>query len=210
MLGAPGAGKGTQAKLIEQEYKLPQISTGDIFRAAIKEGTELGKLAKSYIDKGELVPDDVTIGIVKTRLEAEDCKNGFILDGFPRTVAQAEGLDKALSLKSKKIDIVINVDVDDNIVVKRLSARRTCKNCGAIFNVLTDKIEKNKCLKCGGELFQRDDDKEETIKNRLDVYHNQTQPLIEYYGKKGILATVDGLKNVEEVFAEIKKKLARK
>ncbi|MBP7651920.1 adenylate kinase [Candidatus Dependentiae bacterium] len=205
MLGAPGAGKGTQAKKIEQEYKLPQISTGDIFRTAIKNGTEMGKLAKTYIDKGELVPDDVVVGIVKNRLEEADCKNGFILDGFPRTVVQAESLDKELIKKQIKIDYVINVEVDDKIVIERISSRRTCKSCGAIFSALTDKIESGKCLKCGGELFLRDDDKVETIKNRLEVYYKQTQPLIEYYKKTGVMKSVDGLQDVEKVFLDIKK-----
>lgn len=205
MLGAPGAGKGTQAKLMEKEYKFPQISTGDIFRAAIKNGTELGRNAKTFIDKGELVPDDVTIGIVKTRLEDADCQIGFILDGFPRTVAQAEGLDAALAAKHKKINLVIDVEVDDAVVIKRISSRRTCKVCGAIFSALTDNIENGKCLKCAGELYQRQDDAEETIKNRLDVYHKQTQPLIDYYRNKGLLVSVNGLKKVDEVFADIKK-----
>jgi len=205
MLGAPGAGKGTQAKKIEQEFKLPQISTGDIFRTAIKNGTEMGKLAKTFIDKGELVPDDVVVGIVKNRLEEKDCLKGFILDGFPRTVVQAESLDKELKKKNIKIDFVINVEVDDKIVIERISSRRTCKSCGAIFSSITDKIENGKCLKCGGELFLRDDDKVETIKNRLDVYYKQTQPLIEYYKKTGVMKCVNGLQEAGKVFEDIKK-----
>jgi len=205
MLGAPGAGKGTQAKMMEKEYSVPQISTGDIFRAAIKNGTELGKLAKTYMDKGELVPDEIVIGIVEQRLKEEDCKKGFILDGFPRTVAQAEGLDVALKKMNMQIDYVINVEVKDEIVIERISSRRTCKNCGAIFSVITDKISENKCLKCGGQLYQRDDDKEETVKNRLAVYYKQTQPLIDYYNNKGLLKNVDGLQEVNKVFEDIKK-----
>lgn len=205
MLGAPGAGKGTQAKLMETEFKIPQISTGDIFRAAIKNGTELGVTAKKFIDKGELVPDEIVVGIVDERLKNEDCSKGYILDGFPRTIAQAQALDKVLSLKNKKIDFVINVEVADKIVIERISSRRTCKSCGAIFSVMTDDISKNKCLKCRGELYLRDDDKEETVKNRLDVYHKQTQPLIDYYSSKGNLISVDGLKPVNVVFVDIKK-----
>ncbi len=207
MLGAPGAGKGTQAKLIETEYQIPQISTGDIFRTAIKKGTELGITAKKFIDKGELVPDEIVVGIVNERLQNADCAKGYILDGFPRTIFQAESLDKVLLEQKKKIDYVINVDVADNIVVERISSRRTCKSCGAIFSVLTEDLSKNKCLKCGGEIFLRDDDKVETVKNRLDVYHKQTQPLIDYYTAKGSMLTIDGLKPVDEVFENIKELL---
>ena len=205
MVGAPGAGKGTQAKLIETELKLPQISTGDIFRAAIKNGTELGVTAKKFIDKGELVPDDIVVGIVDERLKNVDCLKGYILDGFPRTIVQAQALDKVLASQNKKIDFVINVEVPDKVVIERISSRRTCKACGAIFSVMTDDIASNKCLKCKGDLYLRDDDKEETVKNRLDVYHKQTQPLIDYYAAKGNLVTVDGLKQVEVVFEDIKK-----
>jgi len=207
MLGAPGAGKGTQAKKMVNEYKIPQISTGDIFRAAIKEGTELGKLAKSFIDKGELVPDDVVVGIVNDRLNMDDCQKGYILDGFPRTLPQAEALDIELAKKNSKIDYVVNVDVDDIEVIKRISSRRTCKKCGAIFSIISNDIDDGKCLECGGELYLRDDDKEETVKNRLDVYHNQTQPLIDYYENKGCLKTVNGLQDVEKVFHDIKEVL---
>jgi adenylate kinase len=209
MLGAPGAGKGTQAKIMEQEFKIPQISTGDIFRKAIKEGTELGNLAKQFIDKGELVPDDVVVGIVKERLTLSDCQNGYILDGFPRTLPQAEALDKCLAENGTEIDYVINVKVSDDEVIKRICSRYTCKSCGAIFNSLTDDLSENKCLKCGAELYQRDDDKIETVKNRLDVYNKQTEPLIDYYNRKGLLKDVDGLKKVNEIFDEIKKIVGR-
>jgi adenylate kinase len=209
LLGAPGAGKGTQAKLMEKEYNIPQISTGDIFRAAIKEGTELGMLAKKVIDKGELVPDDITVGIVKERLNEKDCENGFILDGFPRTLPQAEAFDKEIEKLNKHIDYVLNIDVPENEVIKRISSRYSCKSCGAIFSELTDDISENKCLKCGGELYQRDDDKPETVKNRLNVYNNQTAPLINYYKEKGKLKTINGVQKVDDIFKEIKNILGR-
>lgn len=206
LLGAPGAGKGTQAKLIVEKYGIPQISTGDMLREAVAKGTELGKKAKEYMDRGELVPDEVVIGIVKERLKQPDCEKGFILDGFPRTLKQAEELDKMLEELGKKIDAVINVHVPEEEVVKRIVNRRTCKNCGAVYHLIYNPPkEEGKCDKCGGELYQRDDDKEETVRARYKVYKEQTEPLIEYYSKKGLLYTVDGTKSIEEVFEEIQK-----
>lgn len=204
MLGPPGAGKGTQAQMLAEKYGIPQISTGDMLRAAVAEGTELGKKAKEYMDKGQLVPDEVVIGIVKERLSKPDCEKGFILDGFPRTVAQAEALDKMLAEMGKKIDYVINIVVPDEEILKRLTGRRTCRKCGAMYHVIYNppKVE-GVCDKCGGELYQRDDDKEETIKNRLSVYHSQTAPLIEYYRKKGVLVDIDGTKDIKSIFEDI-------
>ncbi len=204
MLGPPGAGKGTQAQMLAEKYGIPQISTGDMLRAAVAEGTELGKKAKEYMDKGQLVPDEVVIGIVKERLSKPDCEKGFILDGFPRTVAQAEALDKMLAEMGKKIDYVINIVVPDEEILKRLTGRRTCRKCGAMYHVIYNppKVE-GVCDKCGGELYQRDDDKEETIKNRLSVYHSQTAPLIGYYRKKGVLVNIDGTKDIKSIFEDI-------
>jgi len=202
-LGAPGAGKGTQAKLVCEKYKIPQISTGDMFREAIKNMTELGKLAKSLIDKGNLVPDDVTVALVDERLQKPDCANGFILDGFPRTIPQAEALEKIMKKLNKKLTAVINVDVDIELIVKRLTSRRTCTKCGAIYNILTDDISENKCLKCGAPLFQRDDDKEEVIRERMRVYREKTEPLENYYKQKGQLINVNGNLSIEEIFNEI-------
>jgi adenylate kinase len=208
LLGAPGAGKGTQAELIVSNYGIPQISTGDMLRDAVARGTELGKKAKEYMDRGELVPDEVVIGIVKDRLSQKDCEKGFILDGFPRTIKQAEALDEILKELGKKIDAVINVAVPEEEIVKRIVNRRTCKECKAVYHLIYNPPkEDNKCDKCGGELYQRDDDKEETVKERLRVYKSQTEPLIEYYGKKGIVYDVDGTKSIEGVFEEIKKVL---
>ncbi len=204
LLGPPGSGKGTQAKLIVEKYGIPQISTGDMLREAVAKGTELGKEAKKYMDAGQLVPDEVVIGIVKERLQQPDCEKGFILDGFPRTIAQAEALDKILEEMGKKIDAVINIQVPEEEVVKRIVNRRTCKNCGAVYHLIYNPPkEDNKCDKCGGELYQRDDDKEETVRKRYQVYKEQTEPLVEYYAKKGILYNIDGTKSIEEVFAEI-------
>ena len=204
MLGAPGAGKGTQAKMIAEKYSIPHVSTGDIFRANIKNGTELGKEAKKYMDQGLLVPDELTVKILLDRVAQDDCKNGYVLDGFPRTIPQAEVLDKALTELGDKIDYAINVDVPDENIIKRMSGRRACVTCGATYHIVYSptKVE-GKCDKCGEELIVRDDDKPETVKKRLSVYHDQTQPLIDYYKNEGILAEVDGTKDMEEVFQDI-------
>lgn len=204
MLGAPGAGKGTQAKMIADRYGLPHVSTGDIFRANIKEGTELGKEAKTYMDKGLLVPDELTVKILLDRVAKDDCKNGYVLDGFPRTIPQAEVLDKALAELGDAIDYAINVDVPDENIVKRMSGRRACLACGATYHIehIPPKQE-GICDRCGKELVLRDDDKAETVKKRLGVYHEQTQPLIDFYTKKGILKTVDGTVDMKDVFAAI-------
>ena len=204
MLGAPGAGKGTQAKKIAQKYEIPHISTGDIFRANIKNGTELGKKAKTYMDQGLLVPDELTVDLVIDRVNQEDCKNGYILDGFPRTIPQAESLDAALAKMGQKVDYAINVEVPDENIVKRMSGRRACVSCGATYHVEhIPPREEGICDKCGKELILRDDDKPETVQNRLQVYHEQTQPLIDFYGAKGVLKTVDGTVDSKEVFAAI-------
>ncbi len=208
MLGAPGAGKGTQAKLIAEKYGIPHVSTGDIFRANIKEGTDLGKEAKSYMDKGQLVPDELTVRILLDRVAKDDCKNGYVLDGFPRTIPQAQVLDEEVSKMGDKIDFAINVDVPDENIVRRMGGRRACLKCGATYHI--EHIPPKKegiCDTCGSELVLRDDDKPETVKNRLDVYHKQTQPLIEYYDKKDILKTVDGTRDMNDVFADIVKLL---
>jgi adenylate kinases len=204
MLGAPGAGKGTQAKKVAKKYNIPHISTGDIFRANIKEGTELGKRAKEYMDKGELVPDDITIGMLLDRIHKADCKNGFVLDGFPRTIPQAKSLSEALSKLNEKIDYAINIDVPDDSIITRMSGRRACLSCGSTYHIKYSAPKKeNICDNCGSELVIRDDDKPETVKKRLDVYHKQTQPLIDYYDNENILANVDGTKDMEEVFLDI-------
>ena len=204
MLGAPGAGKGTQAKMIAEKYNIPHISTGDIFRANIKNGTELGKKAKSYMDKGQLVPDELTLDLIMDRFKEDDCKNGYVLDGFPRTIPQAEALDAALKANGEKVDFAIDVDVPDEIIVKRMGGRRACVNCGATYHIVYSptKVE-GKCDKCGEELIVRDDDKPETVLSRLEVYHNQTQPLIDYYNEQGILKTVDGTVDMKDVFKAI-------
>ena len=204
MLGAPGAGKGTQAKMIADEYNVPHISTGDIFRANIKEGTELGKEAKKYMDQGLLVPDELTVKILLDRVAKDDCKNGYVLDGFPRTIPQAEVLDKALTELGDKIDYAINVDVPDENIVKRMSGRRACLACGATYHIehIPPKAE-GICDKCGQELVLRDDDKPETVMKRLNVYHAQTQPLIDFYTNMGILKTVDGTVDMMDVFSAI-------
>jgi len=204
MLGAPGAGKGTQAKQISTKYEIPHISTGDIFRANIKNGTDLGKKAKEYMDKGALVPDELTCDLVMDRIQQEDCKNGFILDGFPRTIPQAEALENALTAAQQTMDYAINVDVPDENIIKRMGGRRACLNCGATYHVEFNptKVE-GVCDSCGSEIVLREDDKPETVKNRLNVYHNQTQPLIDFYNKKGILKTVDGTQSLDKVFEDI-------
>lgn len=204
MLGAPGAGKGTQAKMIADKYGVPHISTGDIFRANIKNGTELGMEAKKYMDQGLLVPDELTVKILLDRVAEEDCKEGYLLDGFPRTIPQAEVLDKALTELGDAIDYAINVDVPDENIVKRMSGRRACLSCGSTYHM--EHIPPKKegvCDKCGNELVLRDDDKPETVLNRLEVYHKQTQPLIQFYEEKGVLRTVDGTKPMKEVFDSI-------
>ena len=191
-LGPPGAGKGTQAKKVVARYGLVHISTGDMFREAVKKGTDMGQRAKGYMDRGELVPDDVVIGIVKDRMGQEDVRDGFILDGFPRTIPQAEALDHILEDYGMPLDLVLNIHVDDDVLVKRLTSRRVCKECGAIYNILFQppKVEM-RCDKCGGELYQRDDDNEEAVRHRLEVYHAQTQPLIRYYQDRDLLQTIE-------------------
>lgn len=204
MLGAPGAGKGTQAKMIADKYGVPHISTGDIFRANIKNGTELGMEAKKYMDQGLLVPDELTVRILLDRVAQDDCKNGYVLDGFPRTIPQAEVLDSELTKLGDHIDCAINVDVPDENIVKRMSGRRACLTCGATYHIEHVPPKKEGiCDVCGSELVLRDDDKPETVKNRLNVYHEQTQPLIDFYTEKGVLKTVDGTVPMEEVFAAI-------
>ena len=206
MLGAPGAGKGTQAKMIAAKYQIPHISTGDIFRANIKNGTELGKKAKSYMDLGLLVPDELTVDLVIDRLAQDDCKNGYILDGFPRTIPQAEALDAALAKLGEKMDYAIDVDVPDENIVSRMSGRRACTGCGATYHIVYNPSKKGECCEvCGEKLILRDDDKPETVQKRLNVYHEQTQPLIDYYTKQSILRTVDGTQDMNDVFAEIVK-----
>ena len=204
LLGAPGAGKGTQAKILIEKYQVPQISTGDLLRAAVKAGTTLGKEAKSFMDKGELVPDSVVLGMVAERLKQDDCKKGYILDGFPRNTKQAEELDKMLAALNMSLTAALSVDVPLEDLMKRLTGRRTCKACGQMFNVYFNAPKKEGvCDKCSGELFQRDDDKEETIKKRLEVYSSQTAPLIDYYGKKGILKSVSGTGSIDDIFKKV-------
>lgn len=208
MLGAPGAGKGTQAKMLAKRYDIPHISTGDIFRANIKNNTELGKKAKSYMDAGALVPDELVVDLVVDRIKNQDCMNGFILDGFPRTIPQAEALDYALNNQNEKIDYAINVDVPDENIIKRMSGRRACVGCGATYHIVNIPPKKEGiCDSCGEKLILREDDKPETVQKRLDVYHEQTQPLIDYYDKKGSLLTVDGTLDMDVVFEQITKVL---
>lgn len=206
MLGAPGAGKGTIAKKLEEKYHLPHVSTGDLFRENIKNNTALGQEAKTYMDRGALVPDTVTINMLLDRISKEDCKNGFILDGFPRNLAQADGLKNALSKKSEKIDIAILMDAKDEDIVNRLSGRRVCESCGTPYHIVTLKPKVDGiCDKCGGKLIQRKDDTEEVIKDRLKVYHEQTQVLIEYYEKEGILLTMNGFDTVDNILSALEK-----
>ena len=206
MLGAPGAGKGTQAKKIADKYQIPHISTGDIFRANIKEGTELGKKAKSYMDQGQLVPDELTLELIMDRFQNPDCKDGYVLDGFPRTIPQAEALTKALAKKGETIDYAINVEVPDENIINRMGGRRACLGCGSTYHIVYAPTKtEGICDRCGEKLVLRDDDKPETVKNRLNVYHNQTQPLIDYYTKQGKLAEVDGTMGMEDVFGAIVK-----
>ncbi|AOC58001.1 MULTISPECIES: adenylate kinase [Bacillus] len=205
LMGLPGAGKGTQAERIVDDYGIPHISTGDMFRAAMKEETQLGLEAKSFIDKGELVPDEVTIGIVRERLGKNDCEQGFLLDGFPRTVAQAEALEEILKDLGRTIDYVINIKVDKDALMERLTGRRICKNCGATYHlVFNPPAKENVCDKCGGELYQRADDNAETVSTRLEVNLKQTEPLLNFYSEKGYLANIDGAKHINDVYADIK------
>lgn len=203
-MGLPGAGKGTQAERIVEKYGIPHISTGDMFRAAIKEETPLGLEAKSFMDKGELVPDEVTIGIVRERLGKPDCEKGFLLDGFPRTVAQADALENILSDLSRKIDYVINIDVDQEILMERLTGRRICKSCGATYHlVFNPPTKEGECDRCGGELYQREDDNEATVKNRLEVNIKQTKPLLDFYENKGYLRNINGQQEIGKVFTDL-------
>lgn len=204
MLGAPGAGKGTQAKRISAKYNIPHISTGDIFRANIKEGTELGKKASAYMAEGHLVPDELVVDLVIDRLGHEDCKNGYVFDGFPRTIPQAEELDEVLEKRGEKLDYVLDIEVPDENIVKRMSGRRACVGCGATYHIVyaPTKVE-NVCDHCGSELILRDDDAPETVQKRLGIYHEQTKPLIDYYKNKNVLAEIDGTKDMEEVFQSI-------
>lgn len=208
LMGLPGAGKGTQAEKIVEKYNIPHISTGDMFRAAIKDGTELGLQAKSFMDKGELVPDEVTIGIVRERLGKNDCEKGFLLDGFPRTVAQADALENILSDLNRPIDYVINVDVDKDILMERLTGRRICKGCGATYHlVFNPPTKEGVCDRCGGELYQRADDNAETVQNRLDVNLKQTKPLLSFYEDKGTLRNINGQQDINVVFQDVEKLL---
>ncbi len=204
LLGPPGAGKGTQASAIVKKYNIPHISTGDIFRENIKQGTELGKKAKEYIDKGLLVPDDIVVSIVKDRILEEDCKKGFLLDGFPRTLNQGEALDDELSQMNLKLDKVININVEKEVLIERTIGRRICKDCGATYHIkFNPPVKEGICDNCGGKLYQRDDDTQETIEKRIEVYQKQTKPLIDYYTKKGLILNVDGTKKISEIFDEI-------
>ncbi len=208
LLGPPGAGKGTQAETIVKEFSIPHISTGDIFRSNIKEGTALGKKAKEYMDQGLLVPDELTVELVKDRLLNDDCKNGFLLDGFPRTIAQADALEDALKSMDQKLDYVVNIEVDSNLLITRAVGRRICKDCGQTYHMTFNKPSKEGvCDKCGGELLQRKDDTEETVSKRISVYQEQTAPLIEYYSNKGILVNINGEKPIAEVGKDIVAKL---
>lgn len=206
MLGAPGAGKGTQAKKIADLCKIPHISTGDIFRANIKQGTELGKKAKSYMDAGELVPDELVCDLVVDRIQQDDCTEGFILDGFPRTIPQAEALTEALNAIEQKMEYALNIDVPDENIIHRMAGRRACVGCGATYHLefAPTKVE-GICDVCGEKLILRDDDKPETVTNRLNVYHAQTKPLIDYYDEKGIVYTIDGTQSMDKVFSDIRK-----
>ncbi|MEW6386086.1 MAG: adenylate kinase [Thermodesulfobacteriota bacterium] len=206
LLGGPGAGKGTQAKKLIDKYHIPQISTGDILRAAVKDGTPMGKKAKEFMDAGKLVPDEVVIGIVEDRLKQPDCQKGFILDGFPRTVPQAEALDAALAKMGSRLDHVVSIDVDEEALVERLTGRRTCKNaaCGQMFHIkFTPPKQAGVCDKCGGELYQRDDDNETTVRSRLATYNQATKPLIDYYTKKGLVRPIAGVGSIDDIFNKI-------
>lgn len=211
LLGPPGAGKGTQAAKVIEKYNVPHISTGDIFRANIKEGTELGKKAQGYINEGKLVPDELVVDLVTDRLQQDDCEDGFLLDGFPRTILQAEQLDEFLSKNGQKLDIVLNFKVRKDVLVERISGRRVCKACGASFHVVNVPPKKEGiCDRCGGELIQRKDDNRETVENRINVYESETAVLIGYYEKQGVLVDFDGEKSHEEVFADVVKAIEAK
>ncbi|MEA3223907.1 MAG: adenylate kinase [Thermodesulfobacteriota bacterium] len=200
LIGPPGAGKGTQAKRFVERLSIPQISTGDMFRAAVAKGTQMGRKAKEYMDKGELIPDDVVIGVVKERLGSPDCNNGFILDGFPRTSDQAKALDKILGDMESHLDHVVEIEVPDSVLVERLTGRRTCRQCGYMHHIKFDVPKKDGiCDKCGGELYQRDDDKEQTIRERLKTYHSQTAPLVAYYSDQGIVRKIEGKGSMTDV-----------
>lgn len=204
IFGPPGAGKGTQAKLLSERLGVPHIATGDMLREAVKAGTRLGGLAKKYMDEGRLVPDEVVIGMVEERLRQPDCSKGFILDGFPRTIEQAEALDSELEKLGLKLDAVLNLEVGDEEVVKRIALRRTCRSCGAVFHLIFNPPRREGvCDRCGGELYQRDDDREEVVRNRLKVYRQQTKPLLEFYRRRGLLRDVNGERSIEDVFKEI-------
>jgi adenylate kinase len=204
LLGPPGAGKGTQAQRMVEHYHIPQISTGDILRTAVKEGTALGKQAKAFMEKGQLVPDEVVVGIIDERLRAPDCKTGFILDGFPRTIPQAEALQAILDKIGKSVDHVVNIEVDPEELVRRLTGRRTCKNCGGMFHVFFHPPRnEGACDRCGGTLYQREDDKEETIRTRLKEYERQTSPLVEYYQRKKLLRSIQGVGGQNQIFEQI-------
>nr|4QBI_A Chain A, Adenylate kinase [Geobacillus stearothermophilus]4QBI_B Chain B, Adenylate kinase [Geobacillus stearothermophilus] len=208
LMGLPGAGKGTQAEKIVEAYGIPHISTGDMFRAAMKEGTPLGLQAKQYMDRGDLVPDEVTIGIVRERLGKDDCERGFLLDGFPRTVAQAEALEEILEDIGRKIDYVIHIDVRQDVLMERLTGRRICRNCGATYHLIFHPPAKpGVCDKCGGELYQRADDNEETVAKRLEVNMKQMKPLLDFYEQKGYLRNVNGEQDIEKVFADVRELL---
>src|SRR5699024_2256746 len=210
LMGLPGAGKGTQAEKINEKYNIPHISTGDMFRLAIKEGTELGKKAKEYMDQGDLVPDEVTVGIVKERLSKDDCKKGFLLDGFPRTIAQAESLQEILEDLNEEIDYVVNVEVPEEKLVERLTGRRVCPSCGTTYHVVYNPPkEEGICDRDGSKLIQRDDDKPETVKNRLAVNLEQTQPLLDFCKERGYLVTVDGDQDIDDVFGDIQSKIEK-
>ena len=211
LLGPPGAGKGTQAAKVIEKYNVPHISTGDIFRANIKEGTELGKKAQGYINEGKLVPDELVVDLVTDRLQQDDCKDGFLLDGFPRTILQAEQLDEFLSKNGQKLDIVLNFKVRKDVLIERIAGRRVCKSCGASFHVVNVPPKKEGiCDRCGGELIQRKDDNRETVENRINVYESETAVLIGYYEKQGVLVDFDGEKSHEEVFADVVKAIEAK
>lgn len=205
IMGPPGAGKGTQAEFMKAEYKLPHISTGDIFREAVGQGTELGKKAQEYMNAGKLVPDEVTIGIVRERLAREDCAQGFLLDGFPRTTVQAEALDRVLQNMGRKVEAAINISVPQKVLVARLSGRVSCKECKTVYNTSYNPPSKpGRCDKCGGELIQRSDDRGDTVSKRLEVYQEQTSPLLDYYDEHNLLYNIDGNQDSKEVFNEIK------